>query len=641
MSIHCLTKQLTAQITAGEVIERPASVVKELIENSLDASANKIEILVEKGGIQRIQVSDNGTGIIKDDLALALTPHATSKIASFEDLQSVMSYGFRGEALASIGYVSRVALTSKAIGADHAWCLRMTDRLLDEAIIEPAARTQGTSIDVHDLFYNVPVRRKFLRHERTEFQYLYDQVKKIALSCFDIDIRLQHNQRLIRHFKVSSDLAAQQERIAAVFGQDFIEQALRIEEPVQGQTGFKLTGWIGSPNFSRAQTNLQYLYINNRYVQNKQIKYAIRQAYHDVLQHGRHPAYILYLELEPTLVDVNVHPCKTEVRFHDGKLISSFVQQSIEQALVQIKPTEVSLSTTPVHTRKRKSAFTSESIMDMPSIFEIDQANDTAITTQQLPKPPKVDHIVTHCANNPTVTDGQTYCSHPTSTQQMTPQQKELAVESIEQGEIAVETSQAPSLHKPPLGYAVAQVHGIFILAENEQGLIVVDMHAAHERIKYERLKTLYHRGSISKQILLNPLPVRITERESDFISEHQNWFRRLGLDTNCTEPGKISLNSVPALLQHSNIEQLFRDLLGEMIQYQSDAALQQAINKLLGTMACHRAIRANQQLTLPEMNALLRDMEKSGYSNQCNHGRPTWRQITIKEMNTWFARGR
>jgi len=606
--IHQMPHQLINQIAAGEVVERPSSVIKELLENSLDANADKIEVDVEQGGIKLIRISDNGTGIHKDDMALALSRHATSKIRSLDDLEHVNSLGFRGEAVPSIASISRLLITSATEGQDG-WQV-IGDGSEKEIEQKPAAHKQGTTIEVRDLFFNVPARRKFLKTEKTEFKHLDDVIKRIALSRFDISLSLSHNRKQIRQFRAATDQAGQERRVAEICGKSFIEQSVYIEHEAPGiNGGLKIWGWIALPTFSRSQADLQYFYVNGRMVKDRVVTHAVRQAYQDVLYHGRHPAYILFFELDPVLVDVNAHPTKSEVRFRESRTVHDFLYRSIHDAIAKIKPENSDLGSTfsqPGFNANSPSAFTQSEPtgnMGFSGGYTPQQSNMSLAVEEQIAA-----------------------YSQLASTQA--------------RAEISVQESTEEGNAYPPLGFAKAQIHGIFILAENRDGLVIVDMHAAHERITYERLKQAYDGEGISSQPLLVPIDIEVSEKEADFVEAELPFFKEIGLEVDRSGPQTVRIRQIPVLLNKTNAEALLRDVLSDFSVHGRSDRIKNMMNEVLGTMACHGSIRANRQLTIPEMNALLRDMEKTERSGQCNHGRPTWVQMNVSQIDKLFMRG-
>ncbi|HVC17819.1 MAG TPA: DNA mismatch repair endonuclease MutL [Rhodanobacter sp.] len=591
-AIRLLPPELINQIAAGEVIERPSSVVKELVENSLDAGASRIEVDIEAGGSRLIRVRDDGGGIASDQLSLAVASHATSKIGSFDDLEHVASMGFRGEALASVSSVSRFALTSRARGQDAAFRIEVDGGRLQAA--RPAQHPAGTSVEVRDLFYNVPARRKFLRAERTEFAHIDDLLKSLALARGAVEFRLSHNGRPVRIWKAAGDDQAALQRVAEVLGEEFPAQSLRIDHAM---AGLHLSGWVGLPTASRAQADAQYFYVNGRLVRDRIVAHAVRQAYADVLFHGRHAAFVLYLQLDPAGVDVNVHPAKHEVRFREQRLVHDFLFRTLHEALAQ--------------TRAGQHADT------MPAAGE------------------------PHAA--PMAWPGQSSQSRLNLGVRDAP----LAGYAALLGEAplasgsSVPMPEADAGEAPPLGFAIAQLKNIFVLAENAQGLVLVDMHAAHERITYEKLKAARACSNLRSQMLLVPLSIAVSAREAVAAEEHAEALADWGLELSRSGPSTVVVRRIPALLEGADVGQLGRDVLAELAQHGSSRRLQELENELLSTMACHGSVRAGRRLTLPEMNALLREMEATERSGQCNHGRPTWTQLSLGELDRLFMRGR
>lgn len=619
--IHQLSPRLANQIAAGEVVERPASVIKELLENCLDAQATKIDVDAEQGGVKLMRVRDNGTGISQQDLALALSRHATSKIASLDDLESVQSLGFRGEALASVSSVSRLILTSNTEGQQSAWQV-MTEGRDMTAQVQPAAHPIGTSVEVRDLFFNTPARRKFLRTEKTEFGHLEEVIKRIALSRFDVAFSLKHNQKVIHSLRPADTQAAQEKRVASVCGPAFMQQALHIEMEAPG---LSLWGWVGLPTFSRSQMDLQYFFVNGRVVKDKLVGHAVRQAYRDVLYHGRHPAFVLYLELEPANVDVNVHPTKNEVRFRDGRLVHDFIFRSLHKALAQVRP-----ETPTGGGAEQLGVLPDQSLIQSQGLEAGVFAGQTQVDLGQLSGNPT--------ASNPQQMPWQGGSLNPHSARQMQEQAKVYASLHGDAGPLMVASTEAGQV--PPLGYAVAQLHGIYIVSENAKGLVLVDMHAAHERIVYEKMKISWAQQGIKAQPLLVPISMAVSSREADHVEAQQELFTELGFVIDRASTENLVVRQVPSLLQHANVEQLVRDVLADIVTYGSSDRIRAAHNELLGTMACHGAVRANRRLNQVEMNALLRDMEVTERSGQCNHGRPTWTQLSLSELDKLFMRG-
>ncbi len=604
--IHPLSTQVSNQIAAGEVVERPASVVKELMENALDAGADKIELEVEQGGIKLIRLRDNGSGIHKDDLALALCRHATSKISRAEDLDEVATLGFRGEALPSISSVSRLKIDSRTEAEACGWSIQ-GDGSDVNSTPEPVAHPLGTTLEIRDLFYNLPARRKFLRTEKTEFNHLDEVVRRIALSRHDVAITVHHNGKLVKGYRAANDAASHRQRIAAICGSGFVEHAITIDFEA---AGLHLTGWIAEPAFSRSQADQQYFFVNGRVVRDKLITHAIRQAYKDVLYQGRHPAYILYLAIDPILVDVNVHPTKHEVRFREGRLVHDFLFRSIHQGLAAVRPG------------------------DRPEVVE-HPVGDVA--------PP-----LNLAAAAERVTPQGTFNPHSQQRMPLKVMEQVAIYGKLHSGSVSSDGVMMPPPHSahqegeeaPPLGYAIAQIHGVYIIAQNSQGVVIVDMHAAHERITYERMKCSMQSEGIKSQPLLVPINIAVSEREARLVEERSELFSGLGFELSPAGPQSIVIRQVPTILKDANAEQLVRDLLADVIVHGSSRRVEQEVNEILATMACHGSVRANRQLALPEMNALLRDMEQTERSGQCNHGRPTWTQLSMGELDKLFMRG-
>ena len=587
MRIQILPSVLVNQIAAGEVVERPASVIKELVENSLDAGAKKIEIEIEQGGIKLMRVRDDGRGIHHDDLLLALSRHATSKVASLEELERINSMGFRGEALPSIGSVSRLTLTSHAEGADHAFQVA-----LGAELPAPAAHPVGSTLEVRDLFYNTPARRKFLKREKTEFNHIDTLVKRLALARFDVGFSLQHNRREVISLPPAMARGEQERRVTELLGKAFLEQAIFLEHQA---AGLRLYGWVARPAFSRSQADMQYFYVNGRVIRDKLVTHAVRQAFQDVLYHGRHPAYVLYLELDPVMVDVNVHPTKHEVRFREGRLVHDFLFRTLHKSLADDRPGVA--PDTPVQAEQMGA----EPTLTSPSFI-------------QQSAPLKVAERSTH---------------YQAGFDMQRPDRGDATVAAVvEQDEM------------PRLGFALAQLQGIYILAENKEGLVLVDMHAAHERITYERLKHAWDESKIRSQPLLVPVTVAVSRREADLAEEQQGIFEALGLEVDRMGSEMLAVRAIPIALHGVDAEKLLRDMLADLVVYGSSERIRHEINAVLGTMACHGSVRANRRLTIDEMNALLRDMERTERSGQCNHGRPTWTQLGMNELDRLFKRG-
>ncbi|PNS07987.1 DNA mismatch repair endonuclease MutL [Solilutibacter silvestris] len=595
MPIRQLPETLINQIAAGEVVERPASVVKELVENALDAGAHRIEIELQDGGTRLIRVRDDGGGIPADELPLAIQRHATSKIASLEDLEAVGTLGFRGEALPSIASVSRFSLGSLHRDATHGAELVVDGGRVGEVV--PKAHPRGTTVEVRDLFFNTPARRKFLRAERTELGHIEEWLRSLALARPDIELRLSHNGKPSRRYRGEANDAGlfAQGRLQETLGAEFLAHALHMEHEAGGIT---VSGWIADPTYNRASADQQYVYVNGRSIRDRTIAHGVKQAYADVLYHGRQPAYVLFLTLDPRRVDVNVHPAKHEVRFRDSRLIHDAVYHAVAATLAEA--------------RAGREALSSATEEHRPFPFQVD-ASMQSFSQNGLGL-----RVAEQSAN---AWQSLYATTADTATQSMMPAE--------EAGEI------------PPLGYAVAQLHGIYILAQARDGLIVVDMHAAHERIGYERLKTAHDGLGLRTQPLLVPITVAVAEREAEVAEQESATLQALGFELTRSGLGSVTIRSVPALLANGDSESLVRDVLADLREHGSSRRVAETRDELLSTMACHGAVRANRRLTIPEMNALLRDMEATERSGQCNHGRPTWTHFSVADIDRWFLRGR
>ena len=588
--IKVLPDLLVNQIAAGEVVDRPASALKELLENSLDAGARDISVQLAAGGTGTIKVSDDGCGIAKEELALALARHATSKIASLDDLERVASLGFRGEALASIASVSRLTLVSRRPDDKHAWAV-VTEGPRAEPPA-PATLAAGTSVEVRDLYFNTPARRKFLKSEATEYAHCEEAFRRTVLSRSDTAFSLQHNGRVRWHLKPQSP----RERIAAVLGDAFTTDALLVDE---NAGTVRLSGLVGSPANAGATREAQYVYVNGRFVRDRLLSHAIRQAYQDVLHHERFPSYALFLELDPAAVDVNVHPTKTEVRFRDSRAIHQFVFHAVSRAL--------SRSAAPA---------SNEAAMDAPAYEQPAPAASTPFAyTRQQPMP-----LAARDA-------GGFY--------------ETLFGRTPAAATVSASSPAATAEADMPLGAAIAQLAGVYVLAQNAHGLVIVDMHAAHERIMYEKLKDALDENRIPMQPLLVPVVFHAAALEVATAEDHRDILSQLGFEIAPSSPETLVVRAVPAMLQDADARELARDVLRELSEFGASRVLTERRNELLGTMACHAAVRANRRLTLPEMDALLRDMERTERSGQCNHGRPTWHQVSMSELDKLFMRGR
>ncbi|MBA58870.1 MAG: DNA mismatch repair protein MutL [Gammaproteobacteria bacterium] len=578
--IRQLSEELYNLISAGEIVERPASVVKELIENSIDASASKIDIEIESGGKKLIRIRDNGEGIHRDDLSLAFASHSTSKIKDHEDLFSIMTLGFRGEALASISAVSRFVLTSNIDSEPlNGYSISPNENDSAECYPEPKSHHKGTTAEVRDLFFNTPARKKFLRTDRTEYQKIEEIVRRIALATPSISFSLCHNGKVVRDYPRSEAF----ERTESMFGKDFSSSCIEIEA-TRSDMGMK--GWIGLPTHTRSQPDQQFIFVNGRFVRDKVLSHAVRQAYADVIYQGRNPVYVIFLEMDPREVDVNVHPSKNEVRFRNSRDIHDFVYRTVSRAIEEISPSEI------IAPSVNAGAFPSRQLSDQLDLGVSGIGSLQGNILNRFEK--RHDHFPSH-----------------------------------EESDI------------PPLGYAIGQVHGIYVLSQNAEGLILVDMHAAHERITYERLKKAFAAEGIKTQPLLVPHTISVSESEANLIEDVSADLHKLGLEVARSGPNSLFVRAIPSLLSTGNIEQLIRDLLSEFTEFENTRLVENHQDELLSSMACHSSIRANRELSIIEMNSLLRDIEETERSGQCNHGRPTWHQITLSDLDKMFLRGR
>jgi DNA mismatch repair protein MutL len=584
MPIRQLPGHLINQIAAGEVVERPASVVKELVENSLDAGARAITVELLAGGQKLIRVRDDGGGIPKAELPLALSRHATSKISSLDDLESVVSLGFRGEALPSIASVARLSLTSNT--GESAWRVEADNGQLGEVM--PAAHPPGTTVEVHDLFYNTPARRKFLRTERTEFGHIDRWIRRLALARPDVAFAVTHNRRTVLNLKAASDDAGRLRRLEKICGEAFVSHVVSVQRESDTMT---LTGWVALPTFNRSQADLQYWFVNGRSISDKTLAHAVRHAYRDVLFHGRFPAYVLHLAMDPATVDANAHPAKLEVRFRDGRGVHGFVAQAIEHVMSETRPGGHDVL--PVPNTVLSSRLYQQSGMALSA------GGGTAGAV------------------------GESLAGYQALT----------AVPMTE-------TAMPGAGDAPPLGFAIAQLLGIYILAENDDGLVVVDMHAAHERIVYEKLKAAFDDKAIVRQPLLVPVTVAVSESEATRVESTSGMFEELGLVVERNGPTSLVVRETPALLKQGDAEALVRDVIADLEASGGSHRVEDQLHDVLATMACHHSVRANRSMTIPEMNALLREMEATDRADQCNHGRPTWTTISLTELDRLFLRG-
>jgi DNA mismatch repair protein MutL len=584
MPIHQLPSHLINQIAAGEVVERPASVVKELLENSLDAGARSVHVDIIAGGQKLIRIRDDGKGIAENELRLALSRHATSKIASLDDLEAVASLGFRGEALPSIASVARLSLASHAAGADSAFQVEADGGEVSQPA--PVAHPEGTTVEVHDLFYNTPARRRFLRTERTEYGHIEKWVRRLALSRPEVALSLTHNRRTTLSLPAAADDESRRQRIARLCGEAFAEQCIYVEHETEG---IARSGWIGLPTFNRSQPDLQYWFVNGRSVTDKTLSHAVRHAYRDVLFHGRYPAYVLDLTMDPARVDANAHPAKHEVRFRDGRRVHGFVSQTVEVALKDTRPGGHNVAPIPM----TRDAVFSQGGMSLPSGPTSSAVRETLSAYRAMAAAPALAEV------------------------------------------------PRPAGEIPPLGFAVAQLAGIYVLAENSEGLVVIDMHAAHERIVYEKLKRGYDDRDLVRQPLLVPEVINVAESEANLVEHSGHVLEKLGLVVDRSGPTSLTVREVPALLKNADVESLLRDVLSDLSESGQSTRIDDISDDYLATMACHHSVRANRQLTIDEMNALLREMERTERADQCNHGRPTWTTITLSELDRLFLRGR
>ena len=615
--INLLSQRLANQIAAGEVVERPASVIKELLENSLDAGATRLDIDVEQGGVKLMKVRDNGNGIVKDDLALALSRHATSKIVELDDLERIGSLGFRGEALASISSVSHLVMQSKSVAEPDSAGWQVQNGGQDmKASIKPVAHPQGTTVEVRDLFFNTPARKKFLKTEKTEYSRIDEVVKRLALSRFDVQFNLSHNNRAVHQLLAANSDAEKQRRVGLVCGPAFIENAVAIDIE---RAGLRLWGWVSLPTFSRSQADLQYFYVNGRTIRDKLVAHAIKQAYRDVLFHGRHPAYVLYLELDPSAVDVNVHPTKHEVRFRDSRLVHDFLFSALHRALAEVRPNVDSAAGQENH----EFADTSANVATQVGVGAGFQGENSQ-SSLKLQESYSLDSTL----------------SEPRVTNYYQGERGNASAGRIQSHLAAMGKLSAQDEEVPPLGYAIAQLHGIYILAQNREGLIVVDMHAAHERITYERMKLACQNEELKMQPLLVPVSLAVSQSEGDCVEEHHETLLQYGVELERVASESIVVRQVPSILKDSNVEQLVRDVISDLLEYGTSERILAHQDELLSTMACHGSVRANRHLTIPEMNALLRDMEATERSGQCNHGRPTWIYQSLSDLDKLFLRG-
>lgn len=623
--IRQLDNRLANQIAAGEVVERPASVVKELLENAIDAEASVVSVDIEEGGVKRIRITDNGIGIADEDLPLALARHATSKIASIDDLEAVATLGFRGEALASIASVSKLSITSNTsdlpANGRSAYC----EGREMQVSISPQAHPRGTTLDIRDLFYNTPARRKFLRTERTEYARIEEVVKRTALAHPEVAFVLSHNGKVIQRLPAGSADADLQRRVIGVCGEAFAHQSVVVDRVAHG---LSLRGWVGLPTFSRAQADLQYFFVNGRVVKDKVITHAVRQAYRDVLYGGRHPAYVLFLDLDANRVDVNVHPTKHEVRFRDSRSVHGFVFSTLGRTLAEVRPGD--------HTNEANVNDLADSTFEQVSMGLDIPTNRSVDVTSTREERSSVDSASLSSTGLSSMDGSWIQDSIGSTSQSMAP--RTPAAGFVPQS--SVETN-FPSGEVPPLGFAVAHLHGAYIVAQNANGMVLVDAHAAHERITYERLKAARAAHGLARQPLLVPISLHLASGEMAAFEEFSSAFDGLGLVVEIAGENSVLIREIPVILARDNAEQLVRDVLADLSEVGHSDRLSARIDEILATMACHGSIRANRALSIGEMNALLRDMEVTENSGQCNHGRPTWVQLSHDELDKLFLRGR
>lgn len=611
--IRELPDELVSQIAAGEVVERPASVVRELVDNALDAGAQQVTVRLLAGGVRLISVEDDGQGIPREELAIALRRHATSKIASLQDLEAVGTMGFRGEALAAINSIADMSLLSRAEGSDpaaHAWLL---DGRTGE--LTPAARTRGTTVEVRELFYATPARRKFLKTDATELAHCIEAVRRHALVRPDVGFAIWHEGKLVEQWRACTGDTAHEQRLADVLGSELLEQSIAVD---YSAGSVRVTGRAGIPDAARSRADQQFAYVNGRYVRDKVMTHAARSAYEDVLHGHRQPVYALYVTMDPARVDVNVHPTKIEVRFRDSREVHQAIRHAVENALAA----------------PRAAAAVLAAASGSPA--------ENLESNQPPALSPWAQPAINFGANqpyrqNPRVSDFEAMWPSPSSV-------RPEPADGNPAAETSIRTERENDGLPPgdwPLGRAVAQLQGIYILAENTQGLVIVDMHAAHERIVYERLKNQMDSASIASQPLLIPATFAATPQEVAASEAHVDTLKALGLEITPFSPRTLAVRAVPTSLAQGDAVELARSVLAELAQHDASTVIQRAQNELLSTMACHGAVRANRKLTIDEMNGLLRQMEATERSDQCNHGRPTWRQVTIRELDNLFLRGR
>jgi len=600
MAIRILPSELIDQIAAGEIVERPSSAVKELIENSLDAGARRVELAIQAGGTRLIRVRDDGVGIPREELELALSRHATSKISSLGELESVATLGFRGEALPSIASVAQLKLVSRTHDADTAWSIQCDGANVDAP--RPAAHPVGTTVEVRELFFNTPARRKFLKSERTESAHVDSVLRNLALTRFDVEWRLVNNGRTTLSLAPAPDRERQEARVARVCGEKFLEQARFFERKSGDLT---LMGWLAEPTFTRSRADMQYTFVNGRFVRDKVLRHAVRLGYEDVLFHGRYPAYVVFLRLDPARVDVNAHPSKLEIRFRDSGLVHDFVHHTVEAVLAsRLDAGREGQSRPPARFPGSQPGRRSE---DMTGGYRAGHGKFEPGSRQ-------LD-----------IREGSRLFDRLHATPGAQP------------GTPGAQPAEAAA---QPLGFAVGQLLGIYILAQNADGLVIVDMHAAHERITYERLKQQLKATGLTPQPLLVPVLLKVAEREAEAVEVARDEVSRLGFAVTRRGLDELRIEAIPLLLEGTDVQPLFRDVVADLLNHAGAHRIEATLDEMLATMACHGAVRANRQLELEEMNALLREMEATERGDRCNHGRPTWTRISVAELDRLFLRG-
>jgi DNA mismatch repair protein MutL len=615
LPIQQLSDSLISQIAAGEVIERPASVVKELVENALDARAKRIDVELERGGCGLIRVRDDGMGIQPEEIALALARHATSKIASLDDLERVATLGFRGEALPSIASVSRLSLVSRSGLAAHAWSVEARDGTLAAPV--PASHPPGTSVEVRDLFFNVPARRKFLRSDNTEYQHIVRMLERLALSRFAVAFSLVHNGKTVWSLPAALTAAERLARVAKICGEDFAGHVIELKHDTES---LRLSGWLALPTFSRSQSDLQFAFLNGRFVRDKLLAGAVRLAYQDVLFHGRFSAYLLYLELDPTAVDVNAHPQKLEVRFRDSRRVHDFVFRTLERVLADTRPSAESAGSAPLDWLTGSASFDRVALSNQAHFVlpegRAPRSGEDAYRS-----------LVARAELGVGVSIGEGVGVNG-------------GIGAGESAGVNGGAGEGAGDGAAPLGYAIAQLHGVYILAQTADGVVLVDMHAAHERVMYERMKKLLA-GQTAQQQLLIPQILHVTPAQAEAAEAHAQEFAALGFGVSRLAPDQLAMRAIPSLLAGRDPAGIVRDVLSDLLEQGHSRRVEESINHLLATMACHAAVRAQRNLSLSEMNALLREMEGTERADQCNHGRPTWVRLSLTDLDRLFLRGR